>query len=318
MKRCAILAALAGAGCEVLERPPAPLAPVAVPADLGQRAFAHVAAVVGVGQRHPGTPGWAAQIEYITGRLQACGLEPRVDRWTDAREGIAFANVVAELRGRGSDRIVLACHHDTKNCTGHADPAHNFPFVGANDGGSGVGLLLALAETLAAAEPREATIQFAFFDGEESLEPHWNEARALFGSRRFVTVERAAGTGRHWREPIRAMLLLDMVGAKDLQLDDDSNSHPGMKAVLRAAAAACDARERFFQRRNTVSDDHLPFVVAGIPAAVLIDLADNPQWHTANDTLEHISPVSLHTVGSVVLTALPELERRFLPARTPR
>lgn len=310
--------ALLTMGCGSLAPPPEPLTAVEVPADLGARAFAHTAAVIAMGERHPGSPGWTAQIDYIAARLRACGLTPRIDRWTDAREGITFANVAADLPGKQRDRIVLACHHDTKHCAGHADPTHNFAFVGANDGGSGVGLLLALAETLAARGPQAATYEFVFFDGEESLEFAWTEARALFGSRHYVAAERTPATGRHWRDPIRAMLLLDMVGAKSLQLDDDTNSHPRIMTALRAAAVACGEEARFFVRRNVVSDDHLPFLAAGIPAAVLIDLADNPQWHTPADTLEHMAAESLHAVGRLVLTALPVLERRFLPEQARR
>jgi hypothetical protein len=285
------------------------------PADVGARAYAHVATVVGFGERFPGSPGWNKQVDYITATLRSFGLAVDVDCWTDARENVPFANVVARLPGRRPDRIVLACHHDTKRCAGHSDPEHNFTFVGANDGGSGVGLLLALAQTLVKAPQPEASLEFVFFDGEESLEFKWNHARALFGSKRYVAQQRAAGQGRHWTEPIRAMLLLDMVGAKDLQLDDDSNSDRTMKGILRAAAFACGHRDLALTEDNTVTDDHLPFLDAGIPAAVLIDLRHNPQWHTPHDTLEHVSASSLQRVGEIVLTALPQIERRFVPGR---
>ncbi len=284
------------------------------PTDLGARALTHVSTVVSFGERFPGSPGWQRQLDYIAATLQACGLVAEVDRWTDAREGLTFANLVARLPGRRSDRIVLACHHDTKRCDGHDDPEHNFPFVGANDGGSGVGLLLALAQTLAKAPLADATFEFVFFDGEESIEFKWNHARALFGSKRYVARERTPGTGRHWSEPIRAMLLLDMVGAKDLQLDDDSNSDHRLKGILRAAAMACGYKDLALTEDNTVTDDHLPFLDAGIPAAVLIDLRNNPQWHTPHDTMEHLAAGSLQRVGEIVLTALPQVERRFVVA----
>jgi Zn-dependent M28 family amino/carboxypeptidase len=179
-------------------------------------------------------------------------------------------------------------------------------------------LLLALAETLARGPKRLASIEFVFFDGEESMEFAWNHARALFGSRHYVASERTPGSGRHWSQPIRAMLLLDMVGAKDLQLDDDGNSDRTLKGILRAAARSSGHPELALTERNTVTDDHVPFLDAGIPAAVLIDLRDFPQWHTPDDTLEHMSPESLQKVGEIVLTALPHIERRFFTGSSPR
>jgi len=298
---------------DALASPPLPR-PV-LPSDLGARAYAHVQHIVAFGERFPGSPGWSQQLEYIARSLEHAGLRPGTDRWTDHAEGMSFANVQATLSGTTSARLVLACHHDTKRCAGHADPAHNFRFVGANDGASGVGLLLALAETLAKAPRPRASIEFVFFDGEESLEFKWNGSRALFGSRHFVRAQRAAGTGRHWEAPIKAMLLLDMVGAEDLQLDSDSNSDPVLMGILRTAAHTAGHPDLAFTEANTVTDDHLPFLDAGIPAAVLIDLRDNPQWHTPDDTLEHLSPRSLQRVGEIVLTALPAIERRFFSPR---
>lgn len=317
-QRVIVGVALCGASCapQPVEPKPGPKPPpLVMPQDLGARAFAHVQTVVGFGERFPGSPGWQQQLEYIEGELRRYGLEPVVDRWTDRLEGVTFANVRATLPGTSRRRLVLACHHDTKQCAGHPDPEHNFEFVGANDGGSGVGLLLALAETLTQGPKRPATLEFVFFDGEESLEFKWNHARALFGSKRYVANERASGTGRHWTEPISAMLLLDMVGAKDLQLDADANSDPRLATILRTAAHASGHSDLALTNPNTVTDDHLPFLDAGIPAAVLIDLHDNPQWHTRNDTLEHMSAASLQRVGEIVLTALPDIERVFILAR---
>src|SRR5439155_11115004 len=123
-----------------------------------------VRALVGLGQRHSGTtptPGWSQQLDYVAAELQRGGLEVKRDTWTDRNELITFANVTALLPGLRKDRIVLACHHDTKCTQGHKDPARNFPFVGANDGGSGVGLLLALAPALTQRQ-HEASIELVF------------------------------------------------------------------------------------------------------------------------------------------------------------
>jgi Zn-dependent M28 family amino/carboxypeptidase len=288
-----------------------PLVKQKAPADLGERAHAHVSAVVAFGARHPGTAGWRRQLDYIEAELGRLGLEPRRDTWTDRKELVTFANVTATIPGRRKERILLACHHDTKCTQKHSDPAHNFDFVGANDGGSGVGLLLALAPVLIERK-NEATIELVFFDGEESLDWAWNEgARALFGSKRYVRAYRDAqllGTV----EPIAALILLDMVGRTDLHIQEETYSTPNLREIVWSAAVACGHERHFFRLVEAASDDHKPFLDVGIPAVDLIDLKDNPHWHKPSDTLENVSAASMQKVGEVVLTMLPAVERDYL------
>ncbi|MHC4899378.1 MAG: M28 family metallopeptidase, partial [Planctomycetota bacterium] len=223
-----------------------------------------------------------------------------------------FENVWVTLPGKSKDRLILACHHDTKCCTGHGDPLNNFHFVGANDSGSGVGLMLALAKELRDRK-NIATIQLVFFDGEESIPFAWDLKRALFGSRRFVRRYQQELLDLGGGPRIRGLVLLDMVGAVDLQIDDETNSDRGFHRIFRSAAAACGHERYFFKNKHSVTDDHVPFLDNHIRAIDLIDLYDNPQWHTSADTLEHISQRSLQIVGEVVLTALPALEQELFP-----
>jgi len=287
------------------------LAVVRAPADLGDKAFAHAATLVGFGQRHPGTPGWSRQLDHIETTLQGLGLTVRRDTWTDRKERITFTNLAATIPGKRPERIVLACHHDTKCMQGHPDPAHNFHFVGANDGASGVALLLALAPVLQAT-PREASIELVFFDGEESLDWAWNDAaRALFGSKRFVQKHRdALLLGQEPR--IQAMLLVDMVGRTDLHIQDELYSTRDLRQLMWSAAVACGHQESFCRRAEAAADDHKPFLDVGIPALDLIDLNGNPHWHKPTDTIENMAPRSLQIVADVVLTMLPAVERRHV------
>ena len=159
-----------------------PMEPVKVPAYFGDKAFLHVQSLVAMGPRYFGQPGWSKQLSYIEQYLRKAGIETKRDTWTDRRELITFSNISATIPGKSKERIVLACHHDTKCTTGHPDEKHNFHFVGANDGASAVALLLELAPILKKRD-NAATIELVFFDGEESLDWDWNEAaRALFGS----------------------------------------------------------------------------------------------------------------------------------------
>ncbi|MFM1873029.1 MAG: hypothetical protein RL398_2451 [Planctomycetota bacterium] len=294
---------------DVVRMPPIPVAK-----DFGDRAFAHAEAIVAFGPRYSGTPGWSQQIDYIAGELEKLGLTVERDTWTDRKELKTFTNLSAKIPGKHKDRILLACHHDTKCTVGHQDPAHNFHFVGANDGASGVAFLLALAPALIARKS-EATYELVFFDGEESLDWKWNDAeRALFGSKRYVKRHRDAELLGDV-PPIRGLVLFDMVGRKDLHIQEELYSTPALRRLVWSAAVACGHRDSFYRRAEAASDDHIPFLDVGIPAVDLIDLNGNPYWHTKDDTLANMSAASLQKVGDVTLTMLPELERTLLPKR---
>ena len=277
---------------------------VNVAANVGEQAYGHVQSVVALGERYPNSPGWERQLEYIRECLRSMSLEPITDRWHDATEDLDFENISVTIPGQSDQRIVIAAHHDTKKFAGHSNPAHNFKFEGANDGGSGVGLLLALAEVLSKNE-NPLTIELVFFDGEESITVDWDGAtRALFGSRRYVS-KKTAESGEDWAAKISAVVVLDMIGCKDLHIDDDTHSDTYLKTIFRRAAIDLGYSKYFFRQRVPIEDDHLPFIDAGVPAIDLIQKKHNPYWHTPHDTLENVSERSLQIVAEVVLTALP-------------
>ena len=212
---------------------------------------------------------------------------------------VKMANVVATLAGDRPERILLASHFDTK-------PINEFRFVGANDGGSSTGALLELARVLKVRPKPRFTLEFVFFDGEEAY-GEWREPNHTYGSRQYVTAARAAGT----LGAIRALVLLDMIGDRSLNLKRDTNSTPWLTDILWSTARRLGHAAHFLDEPFPVEDDHMPFVKAGIPSVDLIDL-DYPDWHTAGDTLDKVSAGSLQVVGDVVLAALPEIETRLL------
>ena len=299
---------------EIDKRTAPTLTAVRAPADVGERAMAHARTLTGFGPRYPGTPGWTQQLDHIQRTLEGLGLTVQRDTWTDRKERITFTNLSATIAGTKKERIVLACHHDTKCTTGHPDPDNNFHFVGANDGASGVALLLALAPELQA-RTNAATSELVFFDGEESLDWRWNDgARAMFGSKRFCKRHRDAELlGESPR--IGALVLLDMVGRSDLHIQEELYSTPQLRQFVWSAAVATGHAAQFFQRAEAASDDHMPFLDVGIPAVDLIDLNGNPHWHKATDTIEHLSAASLQKVADVVLTMLPAIEAAYIARR---
>ena len=194
------------------------------------------------------------------------------------------------------DFIVIGAHHDTK-------ALFDAPgFAGANDGASGVGALLAMARACAEhmqTRPLPCGIRFVFFDGEEALYQYTN-TDGLVGSRDYVAMLRRDGL----LERCRAMILLDMIGDKDLHIDLAGNSTPALAKLVTAEASAAGYADKFSLGSTDMLDDHYPFLLAKIPAVDLIDFnygPDNCYWHTGADTMDKISAESIKTAADVAL-----------------
>jgi Zn-dependent M28 family amino/carboxypeptidase len=267
--------------------------------------------LVELGPRPPGSPAAAKARAYIVERLREAGLEVEEDPF-EAKTPlgpVAMANVLARLPGTAPRAILLGTHYDTKKFEG-------FEFVGANDGGSGTGLLLELARALAAMPGRRATIRFAFLDGEEALVDWDMEKDAVYGSRHLVDRWRREGT----LSEIGAFVLLDMVGDRDLGIFREDRGTASLREIFAEAARKTGHGAKFFQRSIYLDDDHVPFLKAGVASIDLIDYAYGPPsppgagryWHTAEDTLDKVSAESLAVVGEVALAALPLIEERIV------
>jgi len=264
----------------------------------GAAALKHVERLVAIGPRAAGTPGGARAREYIAGELKRItGVRVEVRPFhADTPHGrLAMANVVAVVPGRRPDVIMLAGHYDTKFYK-------EFRFVGANDGGSSAALLIELARRLAAG-PRDYTYWLVWFDGEEARVT-WTERDSLYGSRRL-----AAELARAKRLP-RAMILVDMIGDRDLAIRREAHSAAWLTDIIWETAARLGYGRHFLRDTIPVEDDHVPFLKLGVPATLLIDF-DFPAWHTAEDTLDTVSAESLAVVGEVVLESLPWVEHHL-------
>jgi peptidase M28-like protein len=260
------------------------------------RAFGDLRAEVALGPRPAGSAADRRDARLIARRLRAAGVRGvRVQR--------PWLNVVGRLPGSRPGAVVLGAHHDTKDLPG---------FVGANDGASGVAVLLELARDLPShlAGP---TVDFAFFDAEESRRGDSARAFARSGDRGSRQYLRDAAGGRQGSPPlrsIRAMVLFDMVGECDLRIPRERSSNARLYRLFRSASGP---RGPFEGSAPTIVDDQTPFEGAGIPAVDLIDYDYGPGpspgawWHTAKDDLGHVCASSLAAVGRPALAAIPRI-----------
>jgi glutaminyl-peptide cyclotransferase len=258
----------------------------------GQRAFQDLAAQVHLGPRPSGTRAAHKAANLIRRELKRADADNiRVQR--------PYRNVLATIPGSEPGTIVVGAHYDTKSGIRH--------FVGANDGASGVAVLLELARTL----PRPLagpSVQLAFFDAEEARGNNF-DADGDRGSRQYVKYAQTAKQGSAPLDEIKAMVLFDMIGDCDLKVPLEANSSPELYGLFADAAGGAPFTGTTFP----VGDDHTPFLRAGIPALDLIDFDYGPgpapgaYWHTSQDTLDKVCPESLDAIGDAALTAIPEI-----------
>ena len=268
------------------------------PAFDGARAFEHLRQIVAIGPRAAGSQGAELTRLYITQQLSIVGLTAEEQPFVAQTPlgTVRMSNVRATIPGPGTGRLIIGGHYDTKLF-------REFTFVGANDGGSSTAFLLELARSLKA-RANPMTIELLFLDGEEST-GDWTGNDHTYGSRYYVDTARKAET----LKDIRAFILVDMIGDRDLLLKRESRSTAWLTDIIWATAKQLK-RGEFSDESTPIDDDHLPFLEAGIPAVDLIDL-DYPHWHTGTDTIDKVSAASLDAVAQVLLAALPEIEKKL-------
>jgi glutaminyl-peptide cyclotransferase len=264
----------------------------------GERAFEDLRNLVAIGPRPAGSPGMLQMRAYIAKQMKALGLTVQEQSFmaTTPVGQVPMANLTVTLPGKRPEKILIASHYDTK-------PFNDIVFVGANDGGSSTALLIELARVLKD-RPREYTYELVFFDGEEAW-GDWSTGNT-WGSRHYVEAAKKAGT----LGSVKALVLLDMIGERGLEIRQDTNSTRWLNDIFWRTAGSLGHHRTFIADITTIEDDHIPFRNAGVPVIDLIDL-DYPAWHTAGDTLDKVDPGSLKIVGDVVVAALPEIEKHL-------
>lgn len=266
----------------------------------GQKAFAHVEQLVGLGPRPAGSEALERSRLYIINQLSSFGwaVSRQTFSTTTPRGPITFVNLIANFPSRdraGRASFLLCSHYDTKTFD-------TFRFVGANDGGSSTGLLIEVARVLAAAPELASRTELVFFDGEEAFE-NFTATDGLYGSRHFADQLRDSGQEKQFH----GGMLFDMVGDRSLTVTLPPDSPGNLAANLFVAAEALKLREHFTYFDRDITDDHTPLNAVGVPVIDLIDF-DFPWWHTAEDTLDKISADSLQIVGRVAIYQLSQLE----------
>ncbi len=264
------------------------------------KAFEHLRQQVAIGPRPSGSPGNVKNRDYIKAQMAALGITTTEQAFEGATPlgPVKMVIVIATIPGQRADRIVLASHFDTKLF-------RDIRFVGASDGASSTAALIELGRVIKARGQLPFSIELLFLDGEEAV-VEWQGTDNTYGSRHYVEAARKSGS----LKSLRAFILLDMIGDRDLTIRRESNSTRWLTDIVWGVAKKLGHRA-FMDEETAVEDDHIPFVKAGVPSLDIIDL-DYPQWHTAQDTLDAVGARSLQVVGDVVVAALPEIEARLL------
>lgn len=258
----------------------------------GERALKDLEFQVSLSPRTPGSKSHETVRKWIVEQLKLNGWSTKIQSDTYNNEHIY--NLIGNY-SEDTPYILIGAHYDSRYYSDQdPDPSlRNKPVPGANDGASGVSVLLELARTIP--EASRKNVWLVFFDAED--QGRINGWDWIIGSQSFVN-----------QIPVlpQKVIIVDMVGDKDLQLFYESNSDADLQQEIWNIAAESGHQNIFHQQfKHTILDDHIPFAKLGIPSIVIIDI-DYPYWHTTQDLTDKVSAKSLHAVGSTILKWISE------------
>ncbi len=257
-----------------------------------ERAYQDVLTQMAFGPRTPGSAAHTQAVDWMVGELKTAGWQVEIQELE--YQGQPVRNVIAK-RGSGTPWIILGAHYDSR-ILADQDPDRTLnqqPVPGADDGASGVAVLMELARVLPENVSRASQVWLVFFDSEDQGDlPGWDW---IYGSRAFVDQLNGQPDG---------MVLLDMIGDADLNIYQEKNSDAELTRQIWETAADLGYSKQFIPTQKfRMLDDHIPFIEKGIPAVDLIDF-DYPYWHTSQDTADKVSADSLERVGQTLLVWL--------------
>ncbi len=268
----------------------------------GAKALEYARQFVSIGPRWPTSPNHLKAEAFLRSHFQHDSLEEDTFTALTPIGPVDMRNFIVRFPGKKDGTIVLATHYETNYWL------KNTTFVGANDGAATTGLLLAIADQLRAATAGGKkldgySVWLLFDDGEESINSNWTDSDSLYGTRHLAAKWGRDGTlGR-----IKAFILADMIGDKDLDIQRESRDADWLVALVRQAAKKYGYEKYFFKQEMQIEDDHLPFVQRGVPSIDIIDInygPNNSYHHTDKDTLDKISAHSLMIDGDVFMETI--------------
>ena len=273
----------------------------------GDRALEITREFVTIGPRWCLSPGHVKAEAFLRNEFRHDQLEEDTFTANTPIGPVPMRNFIVRFPGKKDGVIVLTTHYETNY------PLRNIGFVGANDGGSTTGLLIEIANELRGKVLDGYSVWLVFFDGEEAIE-RWQGTDNTYGSRHLAAKWGQDGTLKR----IKAYMLADMLGDKDLNVQKESQSTPWLINLVAEAARITGHAKYFFQTEGAVSDDHLPFVQRGVPSIDVIDIDYGPHTqelpdgyhHTAQDTMDKISAKSLTVAGDVFLESIKLIDQR--------
>jgi glutaminyl-peptide cyclotransferase len=256
-------------------------------------------------KRFIGSPGHAAAEQFIKSHFAPEAAKGNfIDDAFTARTPIGMLNMhnlLVKFPSTGPAKkdgiIVLASHYETNYWL------KDINFIGANDGACTTALLIALGEYYRIHPPQGYSIWLLFTDGEESIKPEWTDSDSLYGTRHLAAKWSGDGTLSH----IKAFVLADMIGWKELNIDKEGNSTPWLLDILNKAGKDTGHSSYLFHDSQAIEDDHLPFKQRGVPVLDIIDFQyGTPQdpeafHHTALDTMDKLSATSLQVSADIFL-----------------
>jgi glutaminyl-peptide cyclotransferase len=268
----------------------------------GMAALAYTRRATTFGERPSGSAALARTREWIIGELKPLGAELSLDSFTGNTPAgpIPMVNIILRFHGTsGKSLVAVTGHYDTKDIP----MVH---FIGANDAGSSTGFLIEFARTISKIKYPD-DIDIVFFDGEEAKNREWTDADSRYGSRHLVAKWASDGTLAR----IKALINVDMIGDKNLDISNDTDSSESLRAAVQKIADRLGYTKFFRTDQGAIDDDHVPFVNSGVNAIDIIDLDYGPNgsyWHTAEDTMDKLSAHSFQVTGDVVMELIKELE----------
>ena len=277
----------------------APLVAPAQPHFNGAKALDYTRQFVAIGPRWPTSPGHLKAETFLRDHFKHDQLEEDTFTASTPIGSVAMRNFIVRYPGKKDGVIVLATHYETNY------PLRSINFVGANDGGATTGLLMAIADRLrdqtAGGKKLDGySVWLLFDDGEEAIKS-WTDSDSTYGTKHLAAKWGRDGT----LTKIKAFIVTDMIGDKDLDIQQESRDTDWLVDLVRQATKKYGYEKYFFKDKEQIEDDHLPFVKRGVPSIDLVDIdygpPNNSYHHTDKDTMDKLSAHSLTIDGDVIM-----------------